>query len=69
MKTLIISSFPIISSFFTFLTYAQDIELKGNTFTVIKEKKDSTEQKTPYNYKDSKGNIYPIYLNNRGKLI
>ena len=53
-------------------TYAQSVVKSGNTFTQVSNnggKSESKETKTEYTYKDSKGNVYPIYLSSTGKAF
>lgn len=55
---------------FSMSVNAQNVERKGNTFTQISNKKSAgKETKTAYIYKDSKGNIYPVYLSSTGKAF
>ena len=63
MKKFILISFVILLGI---IANAQVIK-EGNTFKQIKEKTETVEQKTPYQYEDSKGNKYPIYKSKRGK--
>ena len=50
---------------------AQSVERKGNNFTQVSNKKESSgkETKTQYTYTDSKGVVYPIYLSSTGKAF
>ena len=50
---------------------AQSVERKGNTFTQVSKsgKSSGKETKTQYIYKDSKGNVYPVYLSSTGKAF
>ena len=49
---------------------AQSIQRQGNTFTQVANKKPvSKETKTEYTYKDSKGNVYHVYLSSTGKAF
>lgn len=50
---------------------AQSVERKGNNFTQVSNKKETSgkEVKTKYTYTDSKGNVYPIYLSASGKVF
>ena len=52
--------------------YAQSVVKSGYTFTQVSNKggkSGSKETKTEYTYKDSKGNVYPIYLSSTGKAF
>lgn len=64
MKKFIIVSFVILLGI---IANAQ-IMKEGNTFKQNKEKTEVVEQKTSYEYEDSKGNKYPIYVSKRGSL-
>lgn len=64
MKKFIIISFVILLGI---IANAQMLK-KGNTFKSNKEKTEVVEQKTSYQYEDSKGNKYPIYVSKRGSL-
>lgn len=47
-----------------FLCNAQSIVREGNTFSVQKSEKSTNNTiQTVFTYKDSKNNVYPIYLN------
>lgn len=51
---------------------AQSVTRQGNTFTQVSnkgEKSGGKETKTEYTYKDSKGNVYPVYLSSTGKAF
>jgi hypothetical protein len=53
-------------------TYAQSVERKGNTFIQLSNKGSKSggkETKTQYIFKDSKGNVYPVYLSSTGKAF
>lgn len=45
--------------------YKQD----GNTFSSIKTTKTVSPEKTDYLWKDSKGNVYPIYISSTGSCF
>lgn len=44
----------------------QQVTREGNTFSVVTTKKQATETKTQYEWQDSKGNKYPIYVGKTG---
>lgn len=45
----------------------QQVTREGNTFSVVSNKtKQATETKTQYEWQDSKGNKYPIYVGKSG---
>ena len=46
-------------------TYKQE----GNTFSSVKTTKTVTSEKTPYTWKDSKGEEYPIYISSTGSCF
>lgn len=48
---------------------AQTYKQEGNTFSSIKTTKTLTPDKTPYTWKDSKGNEYPIYISSTGSCF
>jgi hypothetical protein len=52
---------------------AQSVVKSGNTFTQVSNNKGGKsggkETKTQYTYKDSKGNVYPVYLSASGKAF
>jgi len=51
---------------------AQNVVKSGNTFTQVSNKGGKSggkETKTQYTFKDSKGNIYPVYLSASGKAF
>lgn len=57
---------------FSLVTNAQSVERKGDTFTQVSNKGGKSggkETKTQYTFKDSKGNIYPVYLSASGKAF
>lgn len=59
----------IIISFVILLGIIANAQVKeGNTFKQIKEKTEVIEQKTSFEYEDSKGNKYPIYKSKRGSF-
>lgn len=51
---------------------AQSVVKSGNTFTQVSNKGGKSggkETKTQYTFKDSKGNVYPVYLSASGKAF
>ena len=51
---------------------AQKVTREGSNFTQVsnpKTKSASKETKTQYTFKDSKGNVYPVYLSSTGKAF
>jgi len=51
---------------------AQSVVKSGNTFTQVSNKGGKSggkETKTQYTFKDSKGNVYPVYLSSSGKAF
>lgn len=46
---------------------AQNIQKEGNTFVQVTKKAEAKETLTSYTYKDSKNNVYKIYLSSTGK--
>ena len=48
---------------------AQTYKQEGNTFSSVKTTKTVTPDKTPYTWKDSKGNEYPIYISSTGSCF
>lgn len=49
---------------------AQDFKIQGNTFVSTKTARVSTPpERTPFRYKDSKGNDYPIYISESGSCF
>jgi hypothetical protein len=51
---------------------AQNVIKSGNTFTQVSNKGGKSggkETKTQYTFKDSKGNVYPVYLSSTGKAF
>lgn len=47
-----------------FACSGQTVVKEGNTFSIVKTEKTTPDTvKTVFSYKDSKNNIYPIYLN------
>jgi hypothetical protein len=68
MKKLFICIIMMLS--LSFGIQAQSVQRQGNTFTQVSNKKSAgKETKTEYTYKDSKGNVYPIYLSSTGKAF
>lgn len=45
---------------------AQNITREGKQFVQTQKAKTSTEKETGFTYKDSKGNVYPIYMGSTG---
>lgn len=64
MKKFIFISFVVLLGI---IANAQVVK-EGNTFKQSKEKTEVVEQKTSYQYEDSKGNKYPIYKSKRGSF-
>ena len=70
MKKIIITAIMLLS--LNVGVHAQSVQRQGNTFTQVSNKKSSSagkETKTKYTYKDSKGNVYPVYLSSTGKAF
>ena len=70
MKKIIIAAIMLFS--LNVGVQAQSVERKGNTFTQVSNKGGKSggkETKTQYTFKDSKGNIYPVYLSATGKAF
>lgn len=70
MKKIIIAAIMLLSM--NVGVQAQSVERKGNTFTQVSNKGGKSggkETKTQYTFKDSKGNIYPVYLSASGKAF
>lgn len=68
MKRFIICIIMMLSISLTI--QAQSVQRQGNTFTQVSNKKsEAKETKTQYTYKDSKGNVYPVYLSTSGKAF
>lgn len=61
MKHIIIL-LALIISFISAPIFAQSYKIEGKEIVQQKSAKSSNDTKTDYTYKDSKGNIYPIYL-------
>lgn len=65
MKKLILAI--IMMCCFVGMSNAQSVVREGNTFTSVKQTtKDTVENKTQFNWKDSKGKLYPIYVSKTG---
>lgn len=64
MKKFIITIFAVLLG----ITASTQVVKEGNTFKQNKEKTEVVEQKTSYQYEDSKGNKYPIYKSKRGSF-
>lgn len=45
---------------------AQNVKREGKVFTTVKSVKDTTERKSGFTYKDSKGKTYNIYVGKTG---
>ena len=69
MKKIILAAIMLLS--LNVGVQAQSVERKGNNFTQVSNKKESSgkETKTQYTYTDSKGVVYPIYLSSTGKAF
>ena len=70
MKKLIIAAIMLFS--LSLGVQAQSAVKSGNTFTQVSNKggkSSGKETKTQYTYKDSKGNVYPVYLSASGKAF
>ena len=68
MKKIIIAAIMLFS--LNVGVQAQSVVKSGNTFTQVSNKSGKSggkETKTQYTFKDSKGNIYPVYLSASGK--
>lgn len=42
---------------------------QGNTIVASQNKRESKAEKTPYNYKDSKGKVYPVFISKSGSCF
>lgn len=50
--------------------YSQEVTKNGTEFTQVSKRGEAgKETKTQYTYKDSKGNVYPVYLSASGKAF
>lgn len=70
MKKIIIAAIMLLS--LNVGVHAQSVVKSGNTFTQVSNKGGKSggkETKTQYTYKDSKGNVYPVYLSASGKAF
>lgn len=71
MKKIIIAAVMLFS--LNVGVQAQSVIKSGNTFTQVNNNKggksSGKETKTQYTYKDSKGNVYPVYLSASGKAF
>ena len=70
MKKLFIAAIMLFS--LSLGVQAQSVVKSGNTFTQVSNKGGKSggkETKTQYTFKDSKGNVYPIYLSASGKAF
>jgi hypothetical protein len=71
MKKIIIAAVMLFS--LNVGVQAQSVVKSGNTFTQVSNNKGGKsggkETKTQYTYKDSKGNVYPVYLSASGKAF
>ena len=70
MKKIIIAAIMLFS--LSLGVQAQSIVKSGNTFTQVSNKGGQSggkETKTQYTFKDSKGNVYPVYLSASGKAF
>lgn len=70
MKKIIIAAIMLFS--LNVGVQAQSVVKSGNTFTQVSNKDGKSggkETKTQYTFKDSKGNVYPVYLSASGKAF
>ena len=70
MKKIIIAAITLFS--LSLGVQAQSVVKSGNTFTQVNNKGGKSggkETKTQYTFKDSKGNVYPVYLSASGKAF
>lgn len=70
MKKIIIAAIMLFS--LNVGVQAQSVVKSGNTFTQVNNKSGKSggeETKTKYTFKDSKGNVYPVYLSASGKAF
>jgi hypothetical protein len=70
MKKLIIAAIMLFS--LNVGVQAQSVQRQGNNFTQVTNKGGKSggkETKTQYTFKDSKGNVYPVYLSASGKAF
>lgn len=70
MKKLFIAAIMLLS--WNVGVQAQSVVKSGNTFTQVSNKGGKSggkETKTQYTFKDSKGNVYPVYLSASGKAF
>jgi hypothetical protein len=70
MKKLFIAAIMLLS--WNVGVRAQSVVKSGNTFTQVSNKGGKSggkETKTRYTFKDSKGNVYPVYLSASGKAF
>ena len=70
MKKLFIAAIMLFS--LSLGVQAQSVVNSGNTFTQVSNKgrkSGGKETKTQYTFKDSKGNVYPVYLSASGKAF
>lgn len=42
---------------------------QGNTIIATQNKRESIKEKTPYQYKDSKGKVYPVFISKTGSCF
>lgn len=70
MKKIIIAAIMLFS--LNVGVQAQSVVKSGNIFTQVSNKGGKSggkETKTQYTFKDSKGNVYPVYLSASGKAF
>lgn len=70
MKKIIIAAIMLFS--LNVGVQAQSVQRQGNNFTQVTNKGGKSggkETKTQYTFKDSKGNVYPVYLSASGKAF
>lgn len=64
MHKLIIALIVLVGS--AVCANAQDVTREGKQFVQTQKAKTSSEKETGFTYKDSKGNVYPIYMGSTG---
>ena len=65
MKTILI----LLAMMLSFTANAQSYTRQGNTFVSAKSTTKAEPVKTKYNWQDSKGNSYPIYISQSGSCF
>lgn len=67
MKKIFLLAVVAISLLLSFgSAYAQDYTRQGKTFVATQKSSESTDVKSGYTYKDSKGKTYDIYVSKSG---